>query len=214
MKLFQSIFGRGETHGSYPESLIREAIERAVDGTDNRLRLVTGYQRHLREPVIHAIDYLLALALAQILDTKVKRDDLLHQRDLLQRKHRMLEHGGWSFDAPEGDAPDLKALEAELDEISAQLDAQGTDTNVMQPHMEIVARSLSDAESQLWAEKVTLFLDAMNIQRKESDPSARRIVLQELHNARGRRAVMLPVSLAPRGLTPREDFVTAAERYL
>ena len=334
MKLFHSIFGGRETRGRYPETLLREAIERAVDGTDTRLRLVPGYRRHLREPVIHAIDHvvalvdaipsplvadrrgysaeprlaamfasaaamldmfgrdtalatflatpddsgaervtallvaermerhmlgmdlvgdevrrdvqqvtvsfaghrlldpceseqetrrqlkrrafdhLLALALAQILATKVKRDDLLRQRDLLRRKHTALEHGGWSFDVPEGEPPDPAALEAELDEISAQLEALRTDTNVLHTHMEVVARSLSEAESQLWAEDVTLSLDQMNIQRDEGDPSARRVVLQELHNASGQRAVMLPISLAPRELPPREDFVTAAERYL
>jgi hypothetical protein len=37
------------------------AIERAVDGTDSRLRLVPGYRKRLREPVIHAIDQVVAL---------------------------------------------------------------------------------------------------------------------------------------------------------
>ncbi len=40
MKLFKSIFGGGEAAGRYPESLIEAAIERAVDGTDSRLRLL------------------------------------------------------------------------------------------------------------------------------------------------------------------------------
>ncbi len=37
LKLLQSIFGSTK-QGSYPESLVREAIERAVDGTDPWLR--------------------------------------------------------------------------------------------------------------------------------------------------------------------------------
>ena len=61
MKLFQSIFGRGDTLGHYPETLIEMAIERAVDGTDPRLRLVPGYRKRLRKPVIHAIDQVIAL---------------------------------------------------------------------------------------------------------------------------------------------------------
>ena len=60
MKLFQSIFGR-ETRGRYPESLIDLATERAVDGTDSRLRLLPGYRKRLREPVIKAIDHVVAL---------------------------------------------------------------------------------------------------------------------------------------------------------
>lgn len=61
MKLFQSIFGGREALGRYPESLIEMAIERSVDGTDPRLRLVPGYRKRLREPVIHAIDHVVAL---------------------------------------------------------------------------------------------------------------------------------------------------------
>jgi hypothetical protein len=61
LKLFQSIFGGGETRGRYPESLIEAAIERAVDGTDSRLRLLTGYRKRLRKPVVVAIDHVVAL---------------------------------------------------------------------------------------------------------------------------------------------------------
>jgi hypothetical protein len=61
VKLFQSIFGGGEAVGRYPESLIEMAIERAVDGTDPRLRVVPGYRKRLRKPVIHAIDQVIAL---------------------------------------------------------------------------------------------------------------------------------------------------------
>jgi hypothetical protein len=61
LKLFQSIFGGGEQPGRYPESLVEMAIERAVDGTDPRIRALSGYRRHLRAPVIHAMDHAVAL---------------------------------------------------------------------------------------------------------------------------------------------------------
>ena len=61
MNLLQSIFGVGEARGRYPDSLIDKAIERTVDGTDPRLRLVPGYRRRLREPIIRAIDHVVAL---------------------------------------------------------------------------------------------------------------------------------------------------------
>jgi hypothetical protein len=61
LKLFQSLFGSEESRGRYPESLIEAAIERAVDGTDSRLRLLPGYRKHLRGPVIQAIDHAVAL---------------------------------------------------------------------------------------------------------------------------------------------------------
>jgi hypothetical protein len=61
LKLFQSFFGGDESRGRYPESLLEMAIERAVDGPDSRLRLLPGYRKRLRGPVIHAIDHVVAL---------------------------------------------------------------------------------------------------------------------------------------------------------
>ena len=59
-KLLQSIFG-SDKQGSYPESLVKEAIERAVDGTDPWLRAVSGYKKKLRPAVIRAIDHVVTL---------------------------------------------------------------------------------------------------------------------------------------------------------
>jgi len=60
LKLLQSIFGK-EKQGEYPESLVKEAIERAVDGTDPSLRAVSGYSKKLRPAVLRAIDYVVTL---------------------------------------------------------------------------------------------------------------------------------------------------------
>lgn len=62
LNLFQSIFGKetGQTP-SYPETLITRAIARALEATDPRLGLVSGYRRTLRPAVIHAIDHVVHL---------------------------------------------------------------------------------------------------------------------------------------------------------
>jgi hypothetical protein len=60
LKLLQCIFG-GEDRESYPESLVAEAIERAVDVTDPQIRAVSGYKKKLRAPVILAIDHVVEL---------------------------------------------------------------------------------------------------------------------------------------------------------
>lgn len=335
MNLFHSIFGgHDEAEERIPESLIERAIEHAVDGTDSRLRLLSGYRRHLREPVIHAIDqvirlvdevpaavavgrnqftseptisafyasatdmldhfgrdrslakylasdegrdaeritalllakrgehtvfgielkgellrrevpqiavgfsqhnvvdprtseeaarhqlkrrafdHLLYLALTRIGELKLERADLTRQRDLLSGKLAALKRGGWCFNPAEAEPADPVALEAELDGIRDQLHALGGDDKVLQSHLEIVAQLLGEAEHQLWAETVTLYLDRMNIQREPQDPAARRVALQELHNQRDHPLAMLMVSFAPSELPPREDLITAAERYL
>ena len=61
-KLFQSIFRPGaDKLGTYPEDLIARAIGRAIDGTDPRLRAVSGHKKRLRPAVIHAIDHVVEL---------------------------------------------------------------------------------------------------------------------------------------------------------
>lgn len=60
LRLLHSIFG-GEQPGHYPESLVKEAIERAVEGTDPWLRGVSGYRKKLRPSVLAAIDHVVAL---------------------------------------------------------------------------------------------------------------------------------------------------------
>jgi hypothetical protein len=56
-----SIFGLGEKRGTYPEALVAAATERAVDGTDSRLRLLPGYKKKLRPAILQAIDHVVAL---------------------------------------------------------------------------------------------------------------------------------------------------------
>jgi hypothetical protein len=61
LRIFQSIFGTSAVKGNYPESLVKAAIERAVDGTDPWIRAVSGYKRKLRPAVIRSIDHVIAL---------------------------------------------------------------------------------------------------------------------------------------------------------
>ena len=61
LSFLQSIFGRSATTGSYPETLIKAAIERAVDGTDPWIRAVPGYKKKLRPAVLRAIDHVVTL---------------------------------------------------------------------------------------------------------------------------------------------------------
>lgn len=60
LRIFHSIFGDDEPE-RYPESLVKAAIERAVDATDPWLRGLSGYRRRLRPAVLHAIDYVVGL---------------------------------------------------------------------------------------------------------------------------------------------------------
>ena len=62
LQIFQSIFGSGRSDSSsHPDELITRATERAVDGTDPRLRALSGYRKKLRSAVVHAVDHVVAL---------------------------------------------------------------------------------------------------------------------------------------------------------
>lgn len=62
LRLFQSIFGgAADVDGRYPERVVDAAIERALDGTDPRLRILPGYRKRLRPLVIHALDHVVGL---------------------------------------------------------------------------------------------------------------------------------------------------------
>ena len=62
LKLFQSLFGRETTTASaWPETLVEAVIERAVDGTDPRLRALSGYRKRLREPALATIEHVMRL---------------------------------------------------------------------------------------------------------------------------------------------------------
>jgi len=333
LKLLQSFFGGNETRGRYPESLIEMAIERAVDGTDSRLRLLPGYRKRLRAPVIQAIDHvvalvdalpaplaasrdgfnadprlatlfvsagqmlevlghdramleylsgssgladrltalllaerieknalgmelagdqvrrdvaqltvsfrnyrlaevtdseaetrrllkrrafdhLLSLALARMVEVREERADIARQRDVLRHKLATLERSGWSFEEGEGAPPEPVALQAELADIETQLERMGSDADVLNTHLELVAEQLSQAAQLLQRDTFRMRLDSMNVQREAQDASGRDIELPEIQNALGRRSVLLLVSVAPGELPPRENLLATAHRYL
>jgi hypothetical protein len=333
LKLFQTFFAGDESRGRYPESLVESAIERTVDGTDSRLRLLPGYRKRLRGPVIHAIDHvvalvdglptplatvhdgfngdprlatlfvsaahmlevlgndrtlleylgshsasaetltalllaeriernalgmelagdqvrrdvaqltvsfrnhrlvevadseaetrrllkrrafdhLLSLALAHVVEVREERTDLARQRDVLRHKLATLERSGWSFEAGEGTPSEPATLQAELADIETQLERLGSDANVLNAHLGIVAEQLAQAEQLLQRDTFRMRLDSMNVQRDAQDASGRDIVLPEILNAQGRRNVLLLVSVIPAELPPRENLLATAHRYL
>ncbi|MGI9288488.1 MAG: hypothetical protein ACR2P1_24095 [Pseudomonadales bacterium] len=76
IKLFSNIFEHSHSgQFKYPKALLKEAIERAVDGTDPRLRMMRGYAKTLRGPVLHAIDHVVHLVESLPEAVPVSRDN-------------------------------------------------------------------------------------------------------------------------------------------
>jgi hypothetical protein len=61
-KLFENIFEPSRPKADrLPEDLLDAAVERAVDGTDPRLKMLPAYDRKLRGPVARAVQYVIRL---------------------------------------------------------------------------------------------------------------------------------------------------------
>ncbi len=64
LKIFHSIFATASVKaGGHPPALVEEAIERAIEATDPRIRAASGYRKKLEPAVVKAIDHVKALAL-------------------------------------------------------------------------------------------------------------------------------------------------------
>ena len=83
-KLFANIFDRldSDKKSELPEWLIKEATERALDGTDPRMRILSGYAKTLRKPVIHAVTHVISLIDSLPPPEPVSRSDLAAHPDL------------------------------------------------------------------------------------------------------------------------------------
>jgi hypothetical protein len=72
LKFLSSLFAPPAEDDEGPDrALIDAAIERAVDGTDRRLRALDNYRRRLREPVERAVDHVIALVDAMPAPTEI-----------------------------------------------------------------------------------------------------------------------------------------------
>ncbi len=192
----------------------REVAQIAVSFTGHRLLGPSHSERETRHQLKRwTFDHLLSLALTRLNEVRVARADLARQRRLLRRKIDAMQRRGRGSEQADAMRPDPSPLLAEMEGLNQRLGRLGVDDGVLKAHLELVADVLGQAEHQIWNQSVTLHLDSMNIRRPRQNPSGRQIVLQEFQNARGRRSVMLLVSLAPGELPPRENFAAATQHY-
>lgn len=158
LKLFQSIFGNSEKEpGPIPESLIQEAIERAVEGTDPRVRVVPGYRKRLREPVIHAVEYVVALVARippPLFAGRGSHKDDPRLAALFASADHMLETFGHDpgimafLDGPDGGAERIAALlladRAERDVLGMELEGEMLRRDVAQVAVSFASHRLLD----------------------------------------------------------------------
>ncbi len=75
LKLFKSIFGSESlAQGRYPEAVILEGMNLALDATDARIRALPGYEAKLRKAVVNTFDHVVALVDAILPETDLTRE--------------------------------------------------------------------------------------------------------------------------------------------
>jgi hypothetical protein len=198
------------------EILRRDVAQTTVSFADHHLLDPSTSEEETRKQLRRrAFDHVLALALDRITSLRQTRASLQARHKLLQRKLAALEAGHWGFaDARPGAVVDTAALEAELAEIDAQMHSLGTDARSLHSHLEVLVEVLGAAASQLCAEPITLIVDRMGVKRQRVEDNALELELHELHSARGRSLVALPVCIPHDELPKPRDFLAEAQRYL
>jgi hypothetical protein len=76
LEFFKSLFSKKATDG-YPEALIKDLIEHAVDSTDPWIRSVSSYKKKMRPAVLRAMNYVSALVDDMPPVTLVKQDSYI-----------------------------------------------------------------------------------------------------------------------------------------
>jgi hypothetical protein len=150
-----------------------------------------------------AFDHLLSLALKQLTFVKGERKDIERYRTLLQAKLNLLEREGWGFD-PAAAKSDITQAEEQLGQLEVQLKELGGDFGENEAYLDIVAEVLGNPEQYFLSKSETVFVNQVGVKQSEAASDVNELSFMELHNAAGRRMVVLLVALDTqqlRGLT-------------
>jgi hypothetical protein len=179
------------------DTMVRDVPQVTVSFANHRLLDPTGNEGETRRLLKRrAFDHLLSLALRRMVAVKEIREGLDNRRTLLQAKLEVLQRGNWGFDLGTPQKPaNIVDLEAQLDQIEAQLQRVGSDDQAMVVALGLLADVLGRPQEHLWGERATLVVDRMGIKRAVASDVAPELELQQLHNAEGRSIVMTLVEI-------------------
>lgn len=194
----------------------REVPQVTVSFANHRFLDPTSTEEETRRRLKRrAFDHLLSLALGRIAAARLHRAGLEQQRSLLRRKLKALQSGHWSFEeSRHGDGSNAAELEAELEKIETQMLQRGTDVGTLKAHLDTLVDTLSRAKSGLWSTPLSLTMDRLGVKREPHAAGTLQLELEELHNVKGRAAIVRLLSIPHDALPPRRDFLREAKRYL
>lgn len=202
--------------------LQRDVPQTVVNFCNHRLVFLTDNEQNTRRELMRrGFDYLIEVALQQLVSSRDQRRQLERQQQqlLLRKKASLLKAAKPGLEVMlEPDAPqpaDLDAIERQLQEVEAELDQLREDSATIEQHLEKIVATLGKPEDYLRLEPVSLTLDHMNT---KVPPTSRRVAntltFDEMVLAEDRRLIALFICFPSDELLPQPDYFEEASRYL
>ncbi|MDS4026668.1 MAG: hypothetical protein RKO25_06755 [Candidatus Contendobacter sp.] len=203
------------------EILRRDVPQTVVNFRDHRLVfLADNEQATRRELMRRAADYLIETALQRLTASRVQKTQLeQRQRKLLQQKVGLLKKAQVGFESLAGPAKtepvNLAILERQLQDLETELGQLRADSATLDKHLAKVAATLSEPETYLRVEPVSLTLDHSNTKVPADSPRiANAMTFQEIVMGKDRRVAALFIRFPSSELLPQPDFFKEANRLL
>jgi hypothetical protein len=198
----------------------RDVKQQAVTFFDHRFVSTAASEADARwEMKKRGYDYLLKVALERILGTRGKRQNLIRERQLLNKKLEAMKAGGWGlegmFAQDEAEAKNSVELEEQIGTVEKELLEIGSDSESLQRSLDELAQVLGQPAHWLSRRELSMRLNYMGIRVEEdSGEASNRLDLIELYSASGEHRIALPAYILRTELPERPDFFKAAQRYL
>jgi hypothetical protein len=198
----------------------RDVKQQAVRFFDHRFVSPAANEADARwEMKKRGYDYLISVALENIVATRGKRQDLKREHQLLSRKLETMKVGDWGlegmFAQDKAEAKNPAELEDQLEAVEKELLEIGSESESLQRSLEKLAQVLEHPEHWLSQRELSMRLNYMGIRVEEnSGQTASLLDLVELYSASGVHRIVLPGYLPRMELPERPDFFKAAQPYL
>ena len=209
--------------GMQGDLIQRDMPQTLVNFSDHRIAFPNASEAETRREMMkRGFDYLIEAALDRLAAIRSQKQQLQHQRQLLQKKARVLKTAQPGLEALLEDRASGKTMtratvERRLAEIEAEFNRLQADSATIDQHLERVIATLRQPEQYLRLDRVSLTLNHMNV--KVSGTAARianTLSFDDCVIGVHRRLTVLLVRFSRSELLPEqpEDFFEEAQRLL
>lgn len=149
----------------------RDVVQTSVSFSDHRAHICGRDEAELRRLIgVQAFEYLLAQALAEIGEDRVKRQELEGNRALIRARLRLLRQQGSGLGGMFGAAPAAASNASEQEQLAAmlreneqQLEAVGDSMSALEMELACLQEVLANPQRYLRVEQKSVRLNTMNV---------------------------------------------------